>query len=83
LNDLPHYRKEQIWKRMNIDLLREALARWSIKAGKAWSTFNLFASGASVGCRGHDIDETPVQVLNGENRTPNICCPPSQRLSRR
>ncbi len=70
LDGLPFYRQEQIWKRMDIDLPRATLARWSIEAGKlAQPLINLLREHQWSSEVMH-IDETPVQVLKEPDKPP-------------
>lgn len=70
LDGLPFYRQEQIWKRVEIDLPRATLARWSIEAGQlAQPLINLLREYQWVSGVMH-IDETPVQVLKEPDKPP-------------
>lgn len=70
LDGLPFYRQEQIWKRVDIDMPRATLARWSIEAGNlAQPLINLLREHQWAAEVMH-IDETPVQVLKEPGRPP-------------
>src|SRR5690606_4317497 len=70
LDGLPFYRQEQIWKRVDIDLPRATLARWSIEAGNlAQPLINLLREHQWASNVMH-IDETPVQVLKEPDKPP-------------
>lgn len=70
LDGLPFYRQEQIWKRVDINLPRATLARWSIEAGNlAQPLINLLREHQWDAEVMH-IDETPVQVLKEPDKPP-------------
>ena len=70
LDGLPFYRQEQIWKRVDIDLPRATLARWSIEGGNlAQPLINLLREHQWTSDVMH-IDETPVQVLKEPDKPP-------------
>lgn len=66
---LPLYRQEAIFKRMNIELGRNTLARWMVKSTAALQPlWNLLEDQLLSGSYIHG-DETPIQVLKEPDKT--------------
>jgi transposase len=67
---MPLYRQEYKFDQMGVDLTRQTMARWVVKASEAcmpvWNTLcDRLLSSFYVSC-----DETPTQVLKEKGRTP-------------
>lgn len=71
LNGLPLYRQEQDFKRYGIEISRQNMANWVIKASNDW--LSVIYDKLKVELLKREIlhmDETVVQVLKEENKTP-------------
>jgi transposase len=68
MDGLPLYRQSKMFKRLGIDLSRQTMASWLIKAGElAWPLVNLVHD-ELLSCLIVQADETTLQVLNEPGR---------------
>jgi len=67
---LPLYRQEDIFERLNVNLLRSTMGRWIVQAAEACMPIRNVLSDRLLASSYVSCDETPVQVLKEKNRKP-------------
>lgn len=63
-NHLPLYRQEQMWKRLNIDMPRNSMSSWIMKAYELCKPLKEAFIKELLNTDYLQVDETPVQVMN-------------------
>ncbi len=61
---LPLYRQEQMWKRLNIDIPRNSMSSWIMKAYELCKPLKALFIKELLKSDYLQVDETPVQVMN-------------------
>ena len=60
---LPLYRQEAMWKRLGIDLARQTLCNWVLKAAEAFEPLMPVLQSELLSQGYVQVDETPVQIM--------------------